>query len=111
MRARPNLLFTDPKYRSSYPECDIGRSSLCERVFIRDHKTILWGPLSNLRMIFSKQFSFLFIKPLRTSIAIPIHLSELCSLEFEQVQLEVDPLAFFEFDWTGQAVELQIGTY
>ena len=39
------------------------------------------------------------------------HLCEFCSLEFEQVQLEVDPLAFFEFDRAGQAVELQIATY
>ena len=42
---------------------------------------------------------------------IQTHLCEFCSLEFEQVQLEVDPLAFFEFDWTGQAVELQIARY
>ena len=39
------------------------------------------------------------------------YLCELCSLEFEQVQLEVDPLAFFEFDRAGQAVELQIARY
>ena len=42
---------------------------------------------------------------------IDTHLCEFCSLEFEQVQLEVDPLAFFEFDRAGQAVELQIATY
>ena len=37
---------------------------------------------------------------------VPAHLGELCSLELEQVQLEVHSLTLFELDWASQPVKL-----